>query len=413
MKFILVAVFACVAAAAPQGYEAPAQSRRDSDEVPILRDDRVIENDGRYNFDVETGDGIVVSESGAPSADGGINSAGSYSYTAPDGTPVHVEFVADEKGFQPQSDLLPVAPEFPHPIPDFVLDQIAFAAEEDARRAKEPSNRYRISCSNDAKLDEEEIEDDSEIEVTRVDDCQWFGIDGISTKPVSMSFVSKGDDIEDEGEKMNRNEATSMRVKESHRVPTFMEHLTWHWASRRDICRYEASGSMAVDQGGTSVASHFEEHQFFTVSNNMKFVVLALLAAVATAVPVYDGSQARFDSGEVVAILRDDRVIEDDGRYNFDMEAGNGIVMSESGSPGLEGAIVSAGSYSYTAPDGTPVVVKYVADENGFQPQSDLLPVAPEFPHPIPQFVLDQIAFAAEEDARRAKEPSSRYGAPQ
>ncbi|XP_063587481.1 cuticle protein CP14.6-like [Penaeus indicus] len=142
MKFVLLAVFACVAAAAPQGYEAPAQSRRDSDEVPILRDDRVIEDDGRYNFDVETGDGIVVSESGSPSADGGINSAGSYSYTAPDGTPVHVEFVADEGGFQPQGAHLPVAPEFPHPIPDFVLEQIAFAAEEDARRPKEPSDRY-------------------------------------------------------------------------------------------------------------------------------------------------------------------------------------------------------------------------------------------------------------------------------
>ncbi|XP_047469329.1 cuticle protein CP14.6-like [Penaeus chinensis] len=140
MKFILLAVFACVAAAAPQGYDAPA--RRDSDEVPILRDDRVIEDDGRYNFDVETGDGIVVSESGSPSADGGINSAGSYSYTAPDGTPVHVEFVANENGFQPQGDHLPVAPEFPHPIPDFVLEQIAFAAEEDARRPKEPSDRY-------------------------------------------------------------------------------------------------------------------------------------------------------------------------------------------------------------------------------------------------------------------------------
>jgi len=70
-------------------------------------------------------------------------------------------------------------------------------------------------------------------------------------------------------------------------------------------------------------------------------------------------------------------------------------------------------AFRYTAPDGTPVVVKYVADENGFQPQSDLLPVAPEFPHPIPQFVLDQIAFAAEEDARNARGDISRsYGAP-
>jgi len=77
--------------------------------------------------------------------------------------------------------------------------------------------------------------------------------------------------------------------------------------------------------------------------------------------------------------------------------------------------------HRYTAPDGTPVHVTFVADENGFQPQSDLLPVAPEFPHPIPQFVLDQIAFAAEEDAARARAgfdsdevaaPSTLYGRP-
>ena len=80
-------------------------------------------------------------------------------------------------------------------------------------------------------------------------------------------------------------------------------------------------------------------------------------------------------------------------------------------------------AHSYTAPDGTPVHVTFVADENGYQPQSDLLPVAPAFPHPIPQFVLDQIAFAAEEDARgvrhdgqyqapSAPTPSASYGSP-
>ncbi|XP_042888228.1 cuticle protein CP14.6-like [Penaeus japonicus] len=146
----------------------------------------------------------------------------------------------------------------------------------------------------------------------------------------------------------------------------------------------------------------------------MKFVILAALAAVAAAVPQgYGAPPPRYGSSEEIAILRDDRVIEDDGRYNFDMETANGIVVSESGSPdGPEGAITSAGSFSYTAPDGTPVSLQFVADENGFQPQGAHLPVAPEFPHPIPQFVLDQIAFAAEEDARRPKEPSSRYGAP-
>ncbi|XP_047469756.1 cuticle protein AMP1A-like [Penaeus chinensis] len=133
----------------------------------------------------------------------------------------------------------------------------------------------------------------------------------------------------------------------------------------------------------------------------MKFVIIACVAAVAFAAPQYDSSE------EFVPILKDDRVHEDDGTFNFDFEAANGIRVSQAGSPdGDEDAVIKAGEYSYTAPDGTPVVVKYVADENGFQPQSDLLPVAPEFPHPIPQFVLDQIAKAAEEDRNRARDDS-------
>ncbi|XP_042893853.1 cuticle protein AMP1A-like [Penaeus japonicus] len=160
----------------------------------------------------------------------------------------------------------------------------------------------------------------------------------------------------------------------------------------------------------------------------MKFLILACVAAMAVAAPQYGyetpaptylapAASIRDESVEVVEfvpILRDDRVHEDDGRYNLDVETANGISLSQSGSPdGPDGAIVKAGQYTYTAPDGTLVSVKFVANENGFQPESDLLPVAPEFPHPIPQFVLDQIAFAAEEDARRARgEVSRTYGTP-
>ncbi|XP_071516041.1 cuticle protein AMP1A-like [Panulirus ornatus] len=132
-----------------------------------------------------------------------------------------------------------------------------------------------------------------------------------------------------------------------------------------------------------------------------------LLVAVALAAPQFSYSAPTFDSSEeivVVPILKDQRVHDEDGRFNVEVETGNGIALSRSGSPvGTDDAVVQAGQYSYTAPDGTPVVVKFVADENGFQPQSDVLPVAPAFPHPIPQFVLDQIAFAAAEDAARAR----------
>ncbi|XP_068206672.1 cuticle protein AM/CP1114-like [Palaemon carinicauda] len=161
----------------------------------------------------------------------------------------------------------------------------------------------------------------------------------------------------------------------------------------------------------------------------MKFVILVTLAAVAFGAPQsarYEApaTSSRSDSGERVAILRDDRIMEEDGRFNVEFEAENGIHFAKSGSPdAANGAVIQAGQYSYTAPDGTEVLVKFVANENGYQPESNLLPVAPEFPHPIPQFVLDQIAFAAEEDARRQREgsfertasvraPSTSYGRP-
>ncbi|XP_066943596.1 cuticle protein AM/CP1114-like [Macrobrachium rosenbergii] len=161
----------------------------------------------------------------------------------------------------------------------------------------------------------------------------------------------------------------------------------------------------------------------------MKFVILSALVATAVAfpqgyeAPAPSSGQSRIANVPVIAIVRDDRISGNDGSYNVDVETANGISYSESGTPGATGAIASSGRFSYTAPDGTPVVLSFVADENGFQPQAAHLPVAPEFPHPIPQFVLDQIAFAEEQRARGIVEgapsrdsvsaPSRSYGRPQ
>ncbi|XP_050700855.1 cuticle protein AMP1A-like isoform X1 [Eriocheir sinensis] len=132
---------------------------------------------------------------------------------------------------------------------------------------------------------------------------------------------------------------------------------------------------------------------------------VAIFAVVAIAFHLSLAAPADLSSEEDIPILKDEREMDEDGRFNFEIETGNGIRVSQGGSPdGEDGAVSHAGEYSYTAPDGTLVVVKFVANENGYQPESDLLPVAPEFPHPIPQFVLDQIAFAAKEDAERDSE---------
>ncbi|NP_001161305.1 cuticular protein RR-1 family member 40 precursor [Nasonia vitripennis] len=120
------------------------------------------------------------------------------------------------------------------------------------------------------------------------------------------------------------------------------------------------------------------------------FIAVLALAAVALA---QQENQA--------AILRQAQDSSPEGAYSYSFETENGISASESGAPkavGDEGlAVASQGSFEYTAPDGTPIKLRYVADENGFQPQGDHLPVAHEIPvaiqraieyiraHPIPE----------------------------
>nr|XP_027236916.1 cuticle protein AMP4-like [Penaeus vannamei] len=86
-----------------------------------------------------------------------------------------------------------------------------------------------------------------------------------------------------------------------------------------------------------------------------------------------------------VAILRSAQVNPDAfGAHSSDFEAENGIAFQFSGSEGAAGGANMVGSWSYPLEDGTLAEVKFVADENGFQPESSLLPVAPAFPTPSP-----------------------------
>ncbi|XP_037804115.1 cuticle protein AMP4-like [Penaeus monodon] len=130
----------------------------------------------------------------------------------------------------------------------------------------------------------------------------------------------------------------------------------------------------------------------------MKTAVILALISVASA--------AKLPTEDLpVAIVRSSQVNPDEnGAHSSDFEAENGIVFQFSGKEAEEGGANMVGYFAYPQEDGSLAEVKFVADENGFQPESSLLPVAPAFPHPIPQFVLDQIEFARLEDERKALE---------
>ncbi|XP_014208513.1 endocuticle structural glycoprotein SgAbd-8-like [Copidosoma floridanum] len=104
---------------------------------------------------------------------------------------------------------------------------------------------------------------------------------------------------------------------------------------------------------------------------------------------------------EVVPILHQTSEASPDGSYSYSFETGNGIKVEEQGHVkdlgGEHEAMQVKGSYSYIAPDGTPIKVSYTADENGFHPESDAIPVGPAIPKEI-QRALDWIAKQAPAD---------------
>ncbi|XP_046749340.1 endocuticle structural glycoprotein SgAbd-2-like isoform X2 [Diprion similis] len=91
----------------------------------------------------------------------------------------------------------------------------------------------------------------------------------------------------------------------------------------------------------------------------------------------------------------DSQVLETDFGGAFKNSwSGNNILVDESGSvkPGPENTVVQTieGQVSYTAPDGTPIQTRYIADENGFRAEGAHLPVAPE----LPPYIARALAWA-------------------
>lgn len=89
-------------------------------------------------------------------------------------------------------------------------------------------------------------------------------------------------------------------------------------------------------------------------------------------------------------------------------ETENGISASEQGQPksvpgSPEPAEEVQGQYAYTAPDGTPINLQYLANENGFQPQGAHLPTPP----PTPAAILRALEWIAAHP--QPEEPSSQY----
>merc|ERR1711862_221186 len=121
---------------------------------------------------------------------------------------------------------------------------------------------------------------------------------------------------------------------------------------------------------------------------NMKAVIFVCLVALASCRP------QNLDE-EPIAILRQENSGVVGAVFQHEFEAENGIVQAKAGAEGPAGQSNLQGSYSVPLEDGSLGTVTYVADENGYQPQSDLLPVGPE----LPAHVIEMLEFVAAQQA--------------
>ncbi|KRK01268.1 larval cuticle protein 65Ag1 [Drosophila yakuba] len=104
----------------------------------------------------------------------------------------------------------------------------------------------------------------------------------------------------------------------------------------------------------------------------MKFlIVFVALFAVALAAP---------PQNQEAQILRSESDVGPDS-FKYDWETSDGQAAQAEGhlnNVGTENESLAVhGSYRFVADDGVTYEVKYIADENGFQPQGAHLPVAP------------------------------------
>ncbi|XP_054256879.1 endocuticle structural glycoprotein SgAbd-2-like [Macrosteles quadrilineatus] len=135
---------------------------------------------------------------------------------------------------------------------------------------------------------------------------------------------------------------------------------------------------------------------------SLGLLVLAVAtASLTSAAPQYGFNPKPVTYVKPILILKQSQDNNFDGTFNYDFESENGIASSANGyvkqiSP-KEQAQVMQGQYSYIAPDGTPVVTRWYADETGFHAEGAHLPVAP----PVPEAIAKSLAYQGPRIGRR------------
>ncbi|XP_016988614.2 pupal cuticle protein Edg-78E [Drosophila rhopaloa] len=118
MSKISVVVLVAVSVAVLLGAQARPSDSPDAHAEIRSFVNELKQEDGSYNYQFETSNGIAQQEQGV----GGYYASGSSQYYTPEGQLIQLTYTADENGFQPQGEHLPT----PHPIPEAILKSLEY-----------------------------------------------------------------------------------------------------------------------------------------------------------------------------------------------------------------------------------------------------------------------------------------------
>ncbi|XP_068149015.1 pupal cuticle protein Edg-78E [Drosophila tropicalis] len=127
--FVVAVAFVALAMsqvnARPDAYDAAAETREFKSDL---------KEDGSYNYQYQTSNGIAVQESGV----GGHYATGSSAYYAPDGQLIQSSYVADENGYRPSGAHLPTPP----PIPVAILKALEYIRTHPHQETRQGQGRF-------------------------------------------------------------------------------------------------------------------------------------------------------------------------------------------------------------------------------------------------------------------------------
>ncbi|KAH8402165.1 hypothetical protein KR009_010262, partial [Drosophila setifemur] len=126
-------------------------------------------------------------------------------------------------------------------------------------------------------------------------------------------------------------------------------------------------------------------------------VMLCAVLGLALANPPVPHSVGRSEDVHAEVQSRSDDIRADG--FDASLQTSNGIQQAASGD--VHGNI--HGSFSWISPEGEHVDIKYVADENGYQPVGSWIPTPP----PIPEAIARAVAWL--ESHPSAPEPSHHH----